>query len=220
MEQNTTATEPVVDSDKKKDGKGWKITTLIVSIAAVCGIGFSIYSMVQSAQKDNQISDLKAQIKNNNETVTTTEAAKDEATTNNDANVTTTDPTSKNESSNNYIYIGDWGIKIKIPENLIIIHYNFTNRGYGKTCSSVSVSAVTTSDGIENVDNWDYPMGVIMRCSTNDEFPYGSLVFSNDEYNYYYSFPNGLSTGDPQWIHNGVYLIKDVLTNVDNYSKF
>ena len=64
MEQDTTATVPVMDSGKQKDGKGWKIATAIVSIVAVCGIGFGIYGMIQSSQKDNQVSDLKVQIKN------------------------------------------------------------------------------------------------------------------------------------------------------------
>ncbi len=66
MEQDTTATMPVMDSDKQKDGKGWKIATVITAVIAVCGIGFGVYGMIQSSQKDDQISDLKVQIEDSN----------------------------------------------------------------------------------------------------------------------------------------------------------
>ena len=59
MEQDTTAAIPVIDNGKQKDGKGWKIATAIAFVVAVCGIGFGVYGMMQSSQKDSQISDLK-----------------------------------------------------------------------------------------------------------------------------------------------------------------
>ncbi len=65
MEQNTdtgVSITPVVDN-KRKSGNGLRIATAIACIVAVCGIGFGIYGMMQSAQKDNQISNLNSQIK-------------------------------------------------------------------------------------------------------------------------------------------------------------
>ena len=46
MEQDTTATMSTMDSSKQKGGKGWKITTAIASVVAVCGIGFGVYGMM------------------------------------------------------------------------------------------------------------------------------------------------------------------------------
>lgn len=65
MEQNADAGTPAapVVNDKQKSGNGLKIATAIACVVAVCGIGFGIYGMVQSAQKDNQISNLNSQIK-------------------------------------------------------------------------------------------------------------------------------------------------------------
>ena len=63
MNQDTTVTTPAMDSGKQKDGKGWKLATAIASILAVCGIGFGIYGMTQSIQKDDQITNLKMQLK-------------------------------------------------------------------------------------------------------------------------------------------------------------
>lgn len=223
VDQNTNTEIPVtpVVDNKQKSGKGLKITTAIACIVAVCGIGFGVYGMIQSSQKDGQISDLKAQIKEDDGTITTIETPEIESTTDNGTTVTITDSVAKNESSDDYIYIGNWGMKIKIPEDLTIVHYGFVNNGYHRTCSQVRVSAVTNSDGLEainNVDDWEYTLGYIMRCPTEDKFYYGSLVFSDDGYDYYYEFPNGLSTEDPQWMHDSVGLIKDMLTNPDSYS--
>lgn len=63
MEQNTDAgaqMTPVVD-DKKKNGNGLKVATVIACIMAVCGIGFGVYGMVQSSQKDSEIAKLKGE---------------------------------------------------------------------------------------------------------------------------------------------------------------
>ena len=73
MEQDTTTTMPVMDSGKQKTGKGWKFATVIASVVAVCGIGFGVYGMIQSSQKDNQISNLKIQIEDSDGKIATLE---------------------------------------------------------------------------------------------------------------------------------------------------
>jgi hypothetical protein len=64
MEQNADIGAPVVPvvENKQKSGNGLKIATAITCVVAVCGIGFGVYGMMQSSQKDNQISDLRTQI--------------------------------------------------------------------------------------------------------------------------------------------------------------
>ena len=64
MEQNTDIGVPVAPmvENKQKSGNGLKITTVIACIVAVCGTGFGVYGMIQSSQKDGQISDLKVEV--------------------------------------------------------------------------------------------------------------------------------------------------------------
>lgn len=71
MEQNTNTGVPMTPTvdNRQKSGNGLKIATAIACIAAVCGIGFGVYGMMQSSEKDNQISDLKIQIKDLGESV-------------------------------------------------------------------------------------------------------------------------------------------------------
>lgn len=87
MEQNATATMPVMDSGKQDNGKGWKIAMAIASVVAICGIGFGVYGMLQSSQKDNQISDLKVQVEDSNGKITTLET--DEIKVSNDSQTIT-----------------------------------------------------------------------------------------------------------------------------------
>lgn len=78
MEHNIdtgTSMVPTVD-DKQKGGNGLKIATAIACVVAVCGIGFGVYGMMQSSQKDSQISDLKVQIENRDGTITELETEK------------------------------------------------------------------------------------------------------------------------------------------------
>ena len=89
MEQNINTeapTVPVVDN-KQKSGNGLKIATTIACVVAVCGIGFGVYGMIQSSQKDSQISDLKVQIENKDGTIAELETDKIEI--NNDTNTIT-----------------------------------------------------------------------------------------------------------------------------------
>jgi hypothetical protein len=64
MEQNVDTGAPMtpVADNKQRSGKGLKTATAIACIVAVCGIGFGVHGMMQSLQKDSQISDLKIQL--------------------------------------------------------------------------------------------------------------------------------------------------------------
>ncbi len=73
MEQDENTATSTMNDGKQGNGNGFKIATVIASIIAVCGIGFGVYGMVQSSQKDNQISDLKIQVEDSNGKVTALE---------------------------------------------------------------------------------------------------------------------------------------------------
>ena len=60
MEQDMINTTPVTNNSNQQSRKGSTIA-IIMTIIAVCGIGFGIYGMAQSSQKDRQFSDLKTQ---------------------------------------------------------------------------------------------------------------------------------------------------------------
>lgn len=76
---------------KNKNNKGLKIVTIVMSILALAGVGFGIYGMLQSFDKDRQISDLKVQVKNSNGTTTTLKTPEVSTTTEDGTTVTISD---------------------------------------------------------------------------------------------------------------------------------
>ena len=80
MQQNTTttATAPVVDNKKPNDVRKWIIITAVACLVAVCGIGLGIYGMVQSTQKDAQISDLRNKIARDDKNTTQLDSREEE----------------------------------------------------------------------------------------------------------------------------------------------
>ena len=129
MEQSTNTGASVMSAvnNQQKSGNGLKIATAIACFVAVCGIGFGVYGMMRSAQKNNQISDLKVQIKKEDGTVTTIETPEIETTTNDGTTVTITDNVvSEKVDSVKYLYVGAWGIKIAIPDSLRTVNYTYS----------------------------------------------------------------------------------------------
>ena len=68
----------MTENNKQNSGNGLKIATAIACIVGVCGIGFGIYGVMQVANRDSQISELKTQIKNSEDKIATLEASRSE----------------------------------------------------------------------------------------------------------------------------------------------
>ena len=142
MEQNPVAGTPITPAvdNRQKSGNGLKITAVVASILAICGIGFGIYGIFASSQKDNQISDLKTQVEDSNDKIASLEAEKDNTAKSSETTAVASESAIKNEKTEDYIYIGEWGVKIKVPESLIgKFGYNFSNNNYLEVTDYASV---------------------------------------------------------------------------------
>ena len=137
MEQDTAAAMSAMDSGKQKDGKEWKITTIIASIVAVCGIGFGVYGVMQISQKDNQISTLNSEITTLKQSVEELEKTITGINTNNTAP----------ETNDSGIVINDWKLKIKIPESISIVSYTLDN----DTWLSITAAPVNNEQKTETI---------------------------------------------------------------------
>ena len=78
MEQtmNQDATAGMMTGEVQKKNTGLIASMVVCAVLAVGGIAFGIYGMMQSSQKDSQISDLKVQIADKDGTITTLETEK------------------------------------------------------------------------------------------------------------------------------------------------
>ncbi len=158
MEQNFSNEMPTasaVNNNKSSSGKGWKIATVIVAVLAVGGIGFGVYGMMQSAQKDSQISDLKVQIKEEDGAVTTIETPEIETTVEEGTVVTVTDTVKVSGGpyiENGVFYVPEWGLKFNIPSDLAnygySVDYDASHVGY--TLPEIGFTAMLKSDERQN----------------------------------------------------------------------
>ena len=144
MEQSAITTMPIMDSGKQKDKKGLMIITIITSILAVCGIGFGVYSLMQSMQKDRQISDLKAQLKEDNDATAAIEVTERGHESITDAAKVSGGP----YIENGYFYVPEWGLKFSVPSDLAnygySVSYDTAHTGY--TLPSIGFTAMLKSD--------------------------------------------------------------------------
>ena len=57
MEQDTNTVAPAnvapaEEKRKKSGGNGWKVATIVAAVAAICGVGFGAYGMIQNSQSE------------------------------------------------------------------------------------------------------------------------------------------------------------------------
>ena len=220
MEENIDASTPIVPAvdNKQKSGNGLKIAVAIACVVAICGVGFGVYGMMQSAQKDSQISDLKVQIKEADGTITTIETPEIETTTDNGTTVIIADDiASEKIDSTKYLYVGAWGIKIAIPDSLKTVNYTYSAQ------DTLCLSGVKYYEGGMHY----FPEFADVRKNTPGLACVSRTLkdgYSHDDspleaYNYIVQGPQALyDEGDKDWEVESVQEIQKML-DISNFSK-
>ncbi|MBQ9017382.1 hypothetical protein IJ103_04080 [Candidatus Saccharibacteria bacterium] len=153
---------------------------------------------------------------------------------------TTSENGTKDElrSDPDYLYIGQWGIKIKIPESLKNLHYSY--RAAGKDRFSYSDGTLKIYDhesqitvgGTDGEGEGVAPefasgnLGAVSRYEAGTyacEASCPTLAATIDNYEYYYVHPQTLVStdqSDVEWETSSVNLIEQMLSNENNYAKF
>ncbi|MBR3353226.1 hypothetical protein IKG49_01380 [Candidatus Saccharibacteria bacterium] len=181
--------------EKKKSGSGMVIGLILCLLLAAGGIGFGVWMMMDgNTQKDALNQQISALKKQNNEL---------------QKKISNLDVSSDVDSAD-YIYVGEWGYKIKIPENLKYVSYRYTigetKIGSGLFVESLAVVGVSGSDTmLEFANRWEntsglghvsrYPLGTD-PCTVTTTCNFGLLVFSDDNYDYYYIGPQAYFSTD------------------------
>ena len=206
----------IVFKDKPKKNKGMLIGMVALALLAAGGIGFGIWAYLSGNQKvaslNNQISDLQNQLAEQEQE--SEEIIIDEDT---GSEINTAD----------YIYVGEWGLKIKIPNELKMASYALQHYKYD---NQEDVSSIVVSGVIGDINSLpDYAniekcggLGSIGRLKKGTETLEGNLVFSDDNYDYQYSHPQATCSIDASEQASEAEvtnLIQNILTDANNYSK-
>ena len=170
MEQDKVTTTPVINNDRQSNINGWKIATVIASIVAVCGIGFGVYGVMQSSQKDNRISALNSEITGLKQSIEELENTITDIKTNN-----TTPETNKSD-----IIINDWKLKIKIPDSISVVSYTLENDTWlSITATPINDEQKTAMVGLVKVEKAAVESGNAQQTSLDE------AVFLDDDSAYY-----------------------------------
>lgn len=201
-----------------KSGKGAKIFAAVASIVALAGIGFGVYGMIQANNASNK--DLKIEVKNSDGTTSTIDAEVK------DGNVVVTEPV-KTENADRYIYVSNWGLKIKLDDNMEFATYLYSYNA-DQAFSYMYVSgAPKVGQVVPKYADFDVctrGLGAVSRVSveryeTEKDDDYAREPFmTRDGYAYFYSHPQALCSDDKDGEVKMASYIENMLSNPENYS--
>lgn len=210
--------------EKEKMSKKQIIGMSILSIVAVAGVIFGVYGMNSQNQ---EIEKLKVQVAEAT-TGQKTELETDKITiTSPDGTTTEITDSAAIANSEDYVYVGEWGIKIKIPENLSEVSYIYNNGHFGSLCLT-GAKYDGQQYGPEFLNIFNNYLGCITRVAnyqnTIDDREYNSdyAVYKDGDYYWVYQGPQAFfseNESEQQWEYESSQLIKEMLENSNNYSK-
>lgn len=219
------AVKSEVENSKKNTGMIAGMVAL--AVIALGGVGFGIGQTIsannQLAAKDSEIASLKVKTTSPNGTKTEMEA-ETVTVTSPDGTVTEIAETPA-VNTEDYIYIGEWGMKIKIPKELSYVSYIYDNHGsYGgsSVLMAGALNGTASKPSFTDIRKYD-GLGAISRYPTGTERPYSTFVFSDGDYDYYYDGANGMLEDSADWdldlLNKSYDLIHQILANPENYSR-
>lgn len=129
---------------------------------------------------------------------------------------------SSKQVDDEYMNVSDWGMKIKIADNLTNVSFEVSKEDYG----SIRVWGVRRDNGASYTPDFakqsrnGTAMGTVVRVPRYERSASGRLIWYDDYYNYYYQGPSSepdANETEMSWWVESYLLIKEMLTNADNY---
>lgn len=105
----------------REQKRPYVVAIVVLMILALGGVGFGIYGMVMRSQVQREMNDLNVEKVLEDDSQEVEEGAEVEIQT--DCNTISTEAS----MARDYIYVGEWGIKIKVSDKLAAVSYVFNN---------------------------------------------------------------------------------------------
>ncbi len=127
------------------------------------------------------------------------------------------------EVDGEYINLKDWKIKIKIIAGLDNVSYNMITNDYAEVqiWGSKQDKSANYVPSFAKQNKNATPLGTMVRVPRYERAAAGRLIWYDDYYNYYYQGPSGVpsvSEDEMSWWVESYLLVKEMLTNADNYT--
>lgn len=219
----TPAVKPKKELTPEQMTKRFMILSIVLGVLAIIGIGLGIYGLMDaSSTRDN----LDTATKNlNNMTEIVNKISADTSKT-----IRTVADVPDYAAITDYLYLPEWGIKIKLDPRLTDISFILDEKYRPEICFAGHEKNLSYFPAFADIEKNPSGMGCLMRVKTSegnsDEngLSFGTNVYTYGEYSYYYR-------RDPNFVYSdndaekgleatAVELIKNMLTipgNVEHY---
>ena len=195
--------------------------TILLGIVAAIAILISIITAVNNAATNTKLEKATKELEAKNAII-----EKIAADTN--LKIATVEDVPEYAPVSGYIYITEWGIKIKIPAEIRQLSYILDLKYRPEICfNGLEASVMNTYPAFADVDRNPGGMGCLMQVASaegdSDEggYSFGELAYSYNDYNYYYRAPEKTyaeDEGEKQLETTAVQIIKNMLmNNISNY---
>ena len=110
---------PSIVGSKGGRKTGWVLAIILLLLIAAGGVGFGVWAYMDGNNAKNSLNAQIADLQQQNSEL--------QAQIDNMAGTTRMDADGNEEDTADYIYVGEWGIKIKVPENVEEVSYYVRN---------------------------------------------------------------------------------------------
>ena len=220
---NMNPTQPIVSSQPaaapqtpEQKAKLYMTLSIVFGALAFVGIILGIWSLVSNISTSNKLKSAQTELANANAIIAKVEEETG-AVINSPDNVPAYTPVTGN------IYIDDWGIKFKIPDDLTDISYTVDAKYRPQVCFTGYKTGMKYFPGFADIDQNTKSLGCITRVASYEGdsdkdtgASFGQPVYSYGDYNYFYSAPTEHFSQDAaeQGLEDtAVQIIKNMIAN-------
>ena len=207
-------TQPKKPADTAKN---LMIISVVLGVVAVIGIALGIWGLADSMSTHDKLDKTTAELNTADKIIKKIEEETGE-TISSEADVPEYKPVL------GYIYIPEWKIKIKMPEDLHEVSYILDQKYRPQICfNGLEASVTNVFPTFADIDRNPGGMGCLTRVETSEGnsddagYSFGELAYTDGKYNYFYEAPKKTfaeSASEQGLEKTAVQLIKNMLTTV------
>ena len=186
-----SATPQNQQSTDAQKAKTYMTLSVVFGIFAFVGIILGIYSLVSNTSTSSQLAEAEAALNNASAIISKVES--DTGKT-----INSVDDVPSYTSVANTIYVPEWGIKFKVPDDLENVSYIVDQKYRPQICFTAHKTGVKYFPAFADIDQNPGGLGCITRVAITEGDSdkdsgnsFGQKIYSYGEYNYFYTAPSG-----------------------------
>ena len=202
-------------------GRKLSAVTILLGVVAAIAILISIITAVNNSATNAKLERVTKELETKNAIV-------DKIAADTNLKIATVEDVPEYVPVSGYIYISEWGIKIKIPAEIRQLSYILDQKYRPEICfNGLEASVTNVYPAFADIDRNPGGMGCLMRVASAegdaDEsgYSFGELAYEYDGFNYFYRPPAKIVSedeGEKGLEATAVQIIKNMLmNNISNY---